>query len=308
MQFDYLKELEDCALCPRECHANRLKERNGYCRSGHTFDIGSICRHTGEEPVISGTKGICNIFFTHCNIQCSYCQNYQISRNKKKVAGKEMNLKEVVSAISTILDEGINLLGFVSPSHYIPQMKAIIYALHEHGKHPTVVYNSNAYDKVETLKSLESIVDVYLPDFKYSGKELSKEYSDAPNYPDIALKAIKEMVRQKGTFLRLNDDGQAESGVIVRHLVLPGLIKNSIDALKLLSEEISPLINISLMSQYYPTDEVLNHPVIGRNITKEEYEAVVSEMEKLGLHRGWLQEYESNTHYKPDFFKDHPFE
>jgi putative pyruvate formate lyase activating enzyme len=219
-----------------------------------------------------------------------------------------MELKEVVSTISTILDEGINLLGFVSPSHFIPQMKAIIYALHERGKHPVVVYNSNAYDKVETLRTLEDIVDVYLPDFKYSGKELSKKYSDAPNYPDIALKAIKEMVRQKGTSLRLNDDGQAESGVIVRHLVLPGLIKNSTDALKLLAEEISPLIHISLMSQYYPTQEVMDHRIIGRNITKEEYETVVDEMERLGLHRGWLQEYDSNKHYKPDFFKAHPFE
>ena len=225
MNFDYLKELEDCALCPRECHANRLKERTGYCKSGSTFDIGSICRHMGEEPVISGTKGICNVFFTHCNIQCSYCQNYQISRNNKKVAGKEMELKEVVSAISNILDEGINLLGFVSPSHYIPQMKAIINALHEQGKHPVIVYNSNAYDKVETLKSMEGLVDVYLPDFKYSDKELSTEYSDAPDYPEIALKAIKEMVRQKGTSLRLNDEGQAESGVIIRHLATPWINK-----------------------------------------------------------------------------------
>ncbi len=308
MHFDYLKELEHCAFCPRECLANRLKERSGYCRSGHTFDIGSICKHMGEEPVISGTKGICNVFFTHCNIQCSYCQNYQISRNKNKSVGIEMELKEVVSSISPILDKGINLLGFVSPSHYIPQMKAIINALHERGKHPVIVYNSNAYDKVETLKSLENIVDVYLPDFKYSDKELSTKYSDAPGYPEIALNAIKEMVRQKGTSLRLNDDGQAESGVIIRHLVLPGLIKNSIDTLNLLSEEISPLIHISLMSQYYPTQEVMNHPIIGRSISKEEYETVVSEMEKLGLHRGWLQEYESNTHYKPDFFKAHPFE
>jgi putative pyruvate formate lyase activating enzyme len=308
MNFDYLKELEDCALCPRECHVNRLKERSGYCKSGHTFDIGSICRHMGEEPAISGTKGICNVFFTHCNIQCSYCQNYQISRNKKKSTGREMDLKEIVSTISDILDEGINILGFVSPSHYIPQMKAIIYALQERGKHPVIVYNSNAYDKVETLKSLEGLVDVYLPDFKYSDKMLSKEYSDAPEYPDIALKVIKEMVRQKGTSLRLNDEGQAESGVVVRHLVLPGYINNSLDALKMLADEISHLIHISLMSQYYPTQEVMNHLIIGRGISKEEYETVVSEMERLGLHRGWLQEYESNIHYKPDFFKDHPFE
>lgn len=308
MHFDYLKELEDCALCPRECHADRLKERTGYCKTSYSFDIGSICKHMGEEPVISGTNGICNVFFTHCNIQCSYCQNYQISRNKNKSVGREMELKEVVSAISNILNEGINLLGFVSPSHYIPQMKAIIYGLHECGKHPVVVYNSNAYDKVETLKSLEEIVDVFLPDFKYSDKVLSMEYSDAPDYPEIALKAIKEMVRQKGTSLRLNDEGQAESGVIVRHLVLPGLVQNSIEVLKLIAEEISPLINISLMSQYFPTPGVTDHAIIGRAITKEEYEMVVDRMESLGLYRGWLQEYDSHVHYKPDFLKGHPFE
>ena len=307
MLFDYLKELKDCAICPRECHADRLKGRSGYCKSDFTFDISLICKHLGEEPVISGVKGICNVFFAHCNLQCSYCQNYQISRNKYNAVSNEMNLKEIVSDISSILEDGIDLLGFVSPSHFIPQMKAIVYALHEHGKHPVIVYNTNAYDKVETLKSLENIVDVYLPDFKYSDKKLSTEYSDAPDYPEIALKAIKEMIRQKGTSLRLNDDGQAESGVIVRHLVLPGLQMNSLEVMRTIAEEVSPLIHISLMSQYYPTPDVMNHPLIGRNITKEEYQEVVDEMENLGLHRGWLQEYDSHEHYKPDFFKDHPF-
>jgi putative pyruvate formate lyase activating enzyme len=307
MSFDYLKELKDCAICPRECHADRLKGRSGYCKSDYTFDISSICKHMGEEPVISGVKGICNVFFAHCNLQCSYCQNYQISRNTIKSSGNGMDLKDIISNISNILEDGIDLLGFVSPSHYIPQMKAIIYALHERGKHPTIVYNSNAYDKVETLKSLESLVDVYLPDFKYSDKKLSLEYSDAPDYPEIALKAIKEMVRQKGTSLRLNEKGQTESGVIVRQLVLPGLLKNSIEALRLIAEEISPFIHISLMSQYFPTPNVENHSLINRSITKEEYEIVVNEMESLGLYRGWLQEYDSNEHYKPDFFKDQPF-
>jgi putative pyruvate formate lyase activating enzyme len=307
MNYDYLSELKDCALCPRECHVNRTIERAGYCKSDHSFDIATICRHMGEEPVISGKNGICNVFFAHCNIQCSYCQNYQISRNKSKVIGTSMKLDEVVSAITEILDSGVNLLGFVSPSHFIPQMKAIIFSLHEKGKRPVIVYNTNAYDKVETLRSLEGLIDVYLPDFKYSDEKLAEEYSDAHDYPDIALKAIKEMVRQKGTTLMLDENGQAASGVIIRHLVLPGFVPNSLEVLRLISEEISPFVHISLMSQYYPSPGVANHPQMGRTITKEEYDKVAEEMELLGLYRGWLQERESHEHYLPDFFRDHPF-
>ncbi len=313
MPYDYLIELENCALCPRECHVNRLKERNGYCEADCSFDIGAICKHTGEEPALSGEKAICNVFFAHCNLRCSYCQNYQISRNKKKIIGREYTLNAVVSKITEILDEGIDLLGFVSPSHFIPQMKAIIYALNEQGRRPVIVYNTNSYDKVETLKSLEGLIDVYLPDFKYSNSKLSKEFSDADNYPEIALKAIKEMVRQKGTTLKLNERGQAESGVIIRHLILPNYIRNSIEALRQIAHEVSSLVHISLMSQYYPLPDVINHPQIGRTVTKDEYDKVVAEMQSLGLFRGWLQEHESNEYFRPDFFRSdadsyqHPF-
>jgi len=307
MFYNYITELEDCALCPRECHTNRLKGRNGYCQAGHSFDIGAICKHKGEEPVISGGIGICNVFFSHCNIQCSYCQNYQISRNKKKIIGKEYTLVEVVSEISEILDEGIDILGFVSPSHFIPQMKAIIYSLHKQGKHPVIVYNTNSYDKVETLKSLEDIIDVYLPDYKYSDPILANELSDADNYPEIALKAIKEMVRQKGTSLKLNEKGQAQSGVIIRHLILPGYISNSLGVLRQIAYEISTFANISLMSQYYPTPEVVNHSQIGRTLTNEEYDSVVATMESLGLFRGWLQKPESSKYYRPDFSQNNTF-
>jgi putative pyruvate formate lyase activating enzyme len=307
MPYDYLKELEDCSVCPRECHVNRLTGRAGYCMTDHSFDIATICKHMGEEPVISGKKGICNVFFAHCNIQCNFCQNHQISRNRKGIIGKDMKLEEIVDEICSVLDSGVNMLGFVSPTHFVPQMKAIIFALHDMNRRPVIVYNTNAYEKVETLKSLEGLIDVYLPDFKYASEKLAKEFSDAPNYPEIALKAIKEMVRQNGTTLHLNDDGQADSGVIIRHLVLPGYINNSIEVLRLIAEEISSFVHISLMSQYYPSPDVEKHPVIGRTLTDEEYNKVVDEMENLGLFRGWLQERESNVHYRPDFFKDQPF-
>lgn len=306
MKFE--DELTDCVSCPRECHADRVNGKPGYCKSGSSFSIASICLHKGEEPVISGENGICNVFFPHCNLQCTFCQNYQISRNEEKSVAYEMKFTDLVQRIVKILDTGCNLLGFVSPSHFVPQMKAVIYALHEQGKKPVIVYNSNGYDKVETLGSLEGMIDVYLPDFKYSDAKLSKELSDASDYPVIALKAIREMVRQKGVSLRLNDDGQAEAGIIIRHLVLPGYIENSKEVLRLIADEISPSLHISLMSQYYPTPAVMDHPQIGRFITEKEYSEVVEEMERLGFSRGWIQGYNSAEHYRPDFFKEHPFE
>jgi len=307
MLYEYLSELKNCALCPRECHANRLNGRAGYCKSDYSFDIAAICKHMGEEPVISGNQGICNVFFAHCNMQCSYCQNYQISKNRVGMMAKSLSLDEILSQICTILDEGVELLGFVSPSHFIPQMKAIIYTLRDMGRKPIIVYNTNSFDKVDTLITLEDLVDVYLPDFKYADDFLAIEYSDAPGYTEIALKAIKEMVRQKGTSIRLNDEGQAETGVIIRHLMLPGNVANSIDVMRLIVEKISPFVHISLMSQYFPTPFTVDHPVIGRTINKEEYQIVVKEMASLGLYRGWLQEYESHSNYRPDFFNEKPF-
>lgn len=302
-----LEDFKNCSLCPRECHADRINGEHGYCMSGTGYNISSIFLHMGEEPVISGERGICNVFFTHCNIQCIYCQNYQISRNNCDLQGTEMSLEKVVSKICDVLDTGTNLLGFVSPSHVIPQMVSIIDKLHEIGRKPVIIYNSNGYDKVSTLKQLEKYVNVYLPDFKYSDDRLALELSDAPNYSAIALSAVREMVRQKGTSVRLNNDGQAESGVIVRHLVLPGHAENSINAFKILSEEISPLLHISLMSQYYPTPNVKSLKSINRKVSPEEYKKVIEALENYGFHRGWVQDAESSDHYRPDFKKDRPF-
>lgn len=303
----FLSVLEDCSICPRECHVNRINGKLGYCKSSAGFNISSIFLHMGEEPVISGKKGICNVFFTHCNIQCVYCQNYQISRNSCSLQDSEVSFEKAVNEICRILDSGTNLLGFVSPSHCIPQMVAIIEEIHAAGIKPVVIYNSNAYDKIETLKRLEGLIDVYLPDYKYSDEQLALELSDAPGYPIIALAAIKEMVRQKGTSVRINNEGQAESGVIIRHLVLPVYIENSVNALKILSEKISPLLHISLMSQYYPTPAAKKIKGIDRKVSAEEYQKVVEALENYGFHRGWVQNAESSGYYHPDFQKKHPF-
>jgi len=218
-----------------------------------------------------------------------------------------MTLEKIIAKITAILDTGVARVGFVSPSHVIPQVKFIISAIHSLGYKPVWVYNSNGYDKIETLRTLEGLIDIYLPDFKYSDLALAAAYSDAIDYPEIAAGAIREMVRQKGPVLQLSDKGTAESGIIIRHLVLPGQVENSLKVVRYIAEEISPRIHVSLMSQYYPIPKVLCHPELGRTVLRNEYKRVSDEMMNLGMVNGWIQELESNDHYRPDFEREEPF-
>lgn len=295
-------------ICPRSCGADRINGLLGYCNASDDFGVASVCIHKGEEPVIGGEFGVCNVFFSNCNMQCIYCQNKQISNNHREDVFSTFLLDDLIKEIGACLDQGCKSLGFVSPSHMIPQMLQIIRALHHSGRRPVVVYNSNGYDRVEMLKQLEGIVDVYLPDLKYSDASLAQELSDTANYVDVARLAIKEMYRQKGSPLHLDDSGQAISGLIIRHLVLPGYIENSKKVLEFIANELSPKIHISLMSQYYPMPEVMHHPKLGRMLTQNEYDEILSEMENLELQNGWVQQLDSSNHYLPDFKDEHPFE
>lgn len=300
--------LQNCTLCPRECRVNRIEGERGYCGMDAGLNIASVCIHKGEEPVISGKDGICNIFFAGCNLHCIYCQNHEISQPGKSYSNKETDLNEILNQISAILSKGITSIGFVSPSHMVHQVRAIIEGLNANGYKPVTVYNTNSFDKVETLKSLEGLIDVYLPDYKYVTPELAAELSDAADYPAVALKAIREMYYQKGSTLRTDDDGKAENGMLIRHLVLPGYAEESKKVLRSIAEEISTGVHISLMSQYHPVFHADNHPDLGRSLYKEEYESVAEEMERLGFRNGYVQEMESNLSYRPDFSKDNPFE
>ena len=241
-------------------------------------------------------------------MQCIYCQNHNISVNDVTVFAEEMTYNEVIGEICKTLEFTEDIVGFVSPSHYIPQMLAIIRGIKKAGRNPIFVYNSNGYDKVETLKILEDVIDVYLPDFKYMNANLALHYSRAKNYQELAAKAIKEMYRQKGSSLIVNDNGIAERGIIIRHLILPNAAEQSIEVLKYIAEEISPNLHISLMSQYYPTPKVKNHKFLGRTITYSEYRKVVNAFYELGFSKGWLQDLESQASFRPDFLKDKPFE
>jgi putative pyruvate formate lyase activating enzyme len=302
--------LENCTLCPRECGVNRFMYRTGYCGMDTGLNIASICIHKGEEPSISGEKGICNIFFSGCNLRCIYCQNYDISRPGSVITNMAVTveLHTVLDRLEEILSQGITTVGFVSPSHVVPQVKAIIKGLNSRNLRPVTVYNTNSYDKPETIRSLSGLIDVYLPDYKYVSSELSLNYSDSYDYPAVALKAIKEMYYQKGSVLAVDEGGSAENGMLIRHLVLPGHAEESKTVLRSIAEELSPGVHLSLMSQYYPASQVRNHPVLNRSIYKEEYDDVVKTMEDLGFRNGWVQDMDSYQNYRPDFRKNHPFE
>ena len=303
-----LAELENCSLCPRECHADRSSDRLGYCQTSVGYSISSIVAHRGEEPVISGENGICNVFFTRCNMQCVFCQNYQISRNHDPRTENLIELKEVITQIETLLDQGAHGVGFVSPSHFVPQMKVIINLLRRRGGQTVFVYNSNGYDRVETLKTLEGLINVYLPDLKYADNALAREFSDTPRYVEQSQAALEEMYRQVGHNLYLSDAGTVERGMIVRHLVLPGQVENSKRSLEFIARELSSEVWISLMAQYHPNRFVINQPPLNRKITREEYDQVLEKFEELGFENGFVQELEASDYYLPDFERERPFE
>ena len=304
---DAFNDLIRCSICPRNCLVDRTRGPSGYCKTDAGFNVSSICIHKGEEPVITGENGICNVFFGHCNLQCIFCQNHQISQNGTKITGFG-TLDEITEAIITCLDKGCKSVGFVSASHMVPQMVMIINSLHRWERYPTIVYNSNGYDKVETLKRLEGIVDVYLPDFKYSDDSLGKQFSDVKDYVAVAKAAVKEMYRQMGSRVITDETETAVRGLIIRHLVLPGYVENSIEVLRFIESELSPKTSISLMSQYHPMYKAFGHPNLERNLRIEEYNRVAEAMEEMGLTNGWIQEIESSKEYLPDFRMDHPFE
>lgn len=305
MDENKIFDLSCCTLCPHECGIDR-HIHTGFCNVGVNPVVSSIFPHKGEEPVISGEKGICNVFFAHCNLQCIFCQNHQISRNTKHSKKWLTDTKVIVDEIKSILNTGIGMVGFVSPSHQVAQMVDIVNSLNKSGYKPITVYNSNGYDKVETLKMLEGIVDVYLPDLKYYDSTLAQRFSGVSDYFQVASKAIKEMYRQKGSTLILNNEGLAEFGMIIRHLVLPGHANDSIKLLNFLAEEVSTKLYISLMSQFYPPAELTLPNELNQNVGIEEYKKVIEVLENHGF-RGWVQDPVSSHFYRPDFESNNPF-
>lgn len=298
--------LASCEICPRKCKVNRLKDRQGFCKTGRLAEVYSFFAHHGEEPPISGENGSGTIFFSHCNMACLYCQNYEFSQIEGP--GKPMAASELAKVMLELQGKGCHNINLVSPTHVIPQiLEALLIAVPEGLKIP-LVYNTGGYESAETIKLLEGIVDIYLPDMRYADPALSKQYSCAPDYPKHNREAVKEMHRQVG-IASMNEQGIMEKGVIVRHLVLPENISGTDRIMKFLAEEISPETYISLMSQYTPYYKALETPRINRRVTVEEYEKAQDIMEACGLANGWTQdagglEHFAGIHIKPMFNKN----
>lgn len=290
-----------CLLCPRKCGVDR-SVATGFCGAASKMEVASVCVHRGEEPPLNP---IVNVFFAHCNLQCIYCQNWQIS----KVEGgkwKEESVESLAERICVLLPKEDGMLGLVTAAHYADRIPELLDAVHRRGFAPTVVYNSGGYESVETLRKLEGLVDVYLPDFKYMDAALAQAYSHAADYPEAAQAAIREMRRQVGGGLKVDDNGRAYRGLIVRHLVLPGAVDNSLRCLEWLADEFPLGLHLSLMAQYYPPRPGLPAP-LDRTLTAEEYASVTIRAEALGLTNGWTQELEASDNYRPDFESQTPF-
>jgi putative pyruvate formate lyase activating enzyme len=302
------ERLSPCRVCPRECKIDRFSAKNGYCKCGEEMLIASVCDHHGEEPPISGYRGSGAIFFGRCNLRCAFCQNHQISQPEGEGAFEELSPFELALRMISLQELGCHNINFVSPSHFVPQMAAAIAEAQKLGLKIPIVYNSNGYDSLETLKLLEGIVDIYMPDFKYAGDEQAKKYSDAEDYSLHAKAAITEMYRQVGT-LKMDEQGVAYRGLIVRHLVLPNNLAGSAEALRFLAEEVGQDVFISLMSQYRPVFKAGKFRELSRKVRGNEYKPLRQLLEELGLENGYVQDLvEAPDFYLPDFDKEHPFE
>jgi putative pyruvate formate lyase activating enzyme len=300
--------LASCDICPRKCGVNRLRNETGFCHSGKLPMISSVCAHRGEEPAISGINGSGTIFFGNCNLKCVYCQNYQISQDWQKQQSHETNPHSLAQKMLSLQNDlGCHNINFVSPSHFVPQLARAVLEAVPLGLHIPLIYNTNSYDSVDSLKELDGIIDIYLPDIKYASDRIARKYSQAPNYVAVSRAAIREMYRQVQD-LAVNNQGIAQRGLIVRHLILPHGLADSEQSLKWLADELSTSVTISIMSQYLPVHKSPRVPLLSRVISTDEYELVRELLFDLKLENGWIQELGASTTYVPDFEKEgHPF-
>ena len=279
------KELECCTICPHNCKINRTKNP-GRCKSTDKIKIALYSIHNFEEPCISGENGSGTIFFSNCNMNCVFCQNYEISQLGR---GKEITIEELANVMIKQQERNVQNINLVTPTSYALHIVEAIKIARKKGLKVPIVYNTNGYESVETLKLLEGYVDIYLPDLKYYYDDLAKKYSKVDNYFQIATKAIQEMYRQVGAPV-LDENGVMKKGLMIRHLILPNEVQNSKKVLKWIKENIDSNVYVSIMAQYFPTYKAKEIPEIARKITKEEYEKVENYLYELDLENGYIQE------------------
>lgn len=285
----------ECHLCPRDCGAIRSDfTGEGFCTSGLLPKVARVAPHYWEEPCISGTNGSGAIFFSGCTLKCVFCQNYSISTEN---FGKTVSIETLCEYYKKLESLGVHNINLVSPSHYV---NAIVKSMELYKPKIPIVYNSSGYERIETLRMLDGIIDIYLPDLKYSDNYIAQKYSKVNNYVETALEAIKEMIRQTGKAV-IDKDGIMQKGTIIRHLILPNNIYDSIDVLDLIKQNFGTDIPVSLMAQYTPLGKAHEYSEINRTLTEHEYNKVLNHLLKIGLD-GFVQELSSaNESYVPCF-------
>lgn len=275
------KKLKSCDICPRKCKVNRMEGEKGYCKTGVKAMVSSFGPHFGEESPLVGYSGSGTIFFTYCNLGCLFCQNYDISHLGY---GEEVDEKELALIMLKLKKMGCHNINFVTPTHVIPQiLKALSFAI-EGGLDLPLVYNSGGYDSVETLRVLKGIFDIYMPDFKYFDPKVAKKYSNAEDYPLVVKEALKEMHTQVGDLV-IDEKGIAKRGLLIRHLVLPENLAGTKDAMRFISEELSPNSYVNVMEQYRPEFKAKNFSILNRRITKDEFLSAIKMAKDAGLLR-----------------------
>lgn len=277
------KKLEECTLCARECKVNRRKGEQGFCKSGAKLKISSANPHFGEEPELVGRCGSGTIFFTHCNLGCVFCQNYDISHLGQ---GEEITKEDLANIMLSLQKLGCHNINLVTPTHFVPQWVEALPLAIENGLNIPLVYNCGGYENIDTLKLLDGIVDIYMPDVKYAEADVAQKYSKAKNYPEVIKKVLFQMHRQVGD-LQIDDKGIAKRGLLVRHLILPYNLAGTQDIMQFMANEISNHTYVNIMAQYRPMYKAYDYPMLSRSITQEEYHQAVMWAKEAGLSRGF---------------------
>lgn len=281
------ERLRSCTICPNECNVHRELGEVGDCGTADDIYISGYGAHYGEEPPLVGTNGSGTIFFAGCSLKCEFCQNYDISQLKR---GEKISVPELSSLMLDLQNKGCHNINLVTPTHYAPQIVEAVSDASEKGLELPIVYNSSGYDSIETLRLLENVIDIYMPDMKYSNEANALKYSDIQNYWEVVTSAVKEMHRQVGD-LKISRRGIAQRGILIRHLVLPNNQAGSDEILRFIAEEVSQETYINIMDQYYPAYKAAKYPEINRRITNEEFHQVLNKAQKLGLYRGFEEIY-----------------
>lgn len=293
-----LNILNNCTVCARNCGSNRNTENLGFCKSSSKIKLAKAYGHMWEEPCISGEKGSGTVFFSNCNLRCVFCQNHDISQED---IGKEVSIERLSEIFLEQQARGFHNINLVNPTHYIPQIICALDMAKENGLSIPIVYNSNGYENIESIRALKGYVDVYIPDLKYFNDKYAIKYSKAPNYFNIASEAIKEMVKQVGT-CEFDDNGIMTKGVIIRHLMLPGLLFDSKKVVDYIYKAFGDDVFLSLMNQYTPMFKASEYPEINKTLNPGHYDSIIDHCIDLGFKNAFIQESGSNTTaYVPDF-------